>query len=989
MRLLKPHNRRSLSSLSSPSDALLADKAITYLKRHPHHLDSLSSQFTPEAASNLLLKSQFDQPITLKFLNWARRHQFLTFQCKCLALHILTRFKLYKSAQSLAEDVALNAIDDTGALVFQYLKDSYHVCNSSSAVFDLVVKSYSHVNLIDKAMNIVNLAKAHGFMPGVLSYNAILDAVLRSTHSLKLAEDVFSEMTRNGVSPNVYTYNVLIRGFCGEGNLEMGFHLKRQMEKYGCLPNVVTYNTLLDAYCKHRRMDEAFKLLKSMKIEGVEANLISYNVVINGLCREGRIRETEQVLEEMNRKGFAPDEVTYNTLVNGFCKEGNFHQALVLHAEMVRKGLSPNVVTYTTLINSMCKAKNLNRAVEFLDQMRVRGLSPNGRTYTTLIDGFCQQGLLNEAYNVLNEMIVCGFPPSIITYNALVNGHCLLGRVEDALGILRNMVEKGISPDVVSYSTIISGFCRSQELEKAFQMKLEMVEKGISPDAVTYSSLIHGLCQRSKLIEACNLFEEMLHKGVPPDEFSYTTLINAHCVEGELSKALKLHNEMIQKGFLPDAVTYSVLINGLNKLARTREAKKLLLKLFYDESIPDDVTYNTLIENCSNIEFKSVAALVKGFCMKGLMNEADRVFETMLQRNHKPNEAVYNVLIHGHCRCANVKKAYNLYQEMVHSGFDPHTVTVLALLKALFRKGMITEMSQVIQHTLRSCRLTDAELAKVLIEINYKEGNMDAVLNILTEMAKDGLLPNSGNHSYPAARLGVEALELLVSSSTIIADHLLAQLFFKWKAGLQDNEKSPDSGSSMNSLEGHQPELASSFPQRNKTISHYPAPLVEAHPHQAPSTALALVPSQSDTNYAAHSKQQWRAHAIWRKGCQQKWQQWITPVSNNVRTNRVSPDIDDLVPHDVAGGEPVVQKTIPEMGGIVGTTRGLHTHVPEDLLVISHNLKENRRIPISASIACGDFLVVRKAMKLHWACVNRSTHVRKRSELFKRLRRFN
>lgn len=37
----------------------------------------------------------------------------------------------------------------------------------------------------------------------------------------------------------------------------------------------------------------------------------------------------------------------------------------------------------------------------------------------------------------------------------------------------------------------------------------------------------------------------------------------------------------------------------------------------------------------------------------------------------------------------------------------------------------------------------DGELAKVLVEMNFKEGNMDAVFNILTEMAKCGLLPNA------------------------------------------------------------------------------------------------------------------------------------------------------------------------------------------------------------------------------------------------------
>lgn len=309
-------------------------------------------------------------------------------------------------------------------------------------------------------------------------------------------------------------------------------------------------------------------------------------------------------------------------------------------------------------------------------------------------------------------------------------------------------MEKGLAPDVVSYSTIISGFCRNGEVEKAFQMKLAMVEKGVLPDAVTFSTLIHGLCLQRRLIEACDLYQEMLNVGLRPDEFTYTTLINAYCVEGDLNKALQLHDEMVQKGFLPDAVTYSVLINGLNKQARTREAKRLLLKLFYEESVPNDVTYNTLIENCSDNEFKSVVALVKGFCMKGLMDEADQVFQSMLQRKHRPDEAVYNVIIHGHCRGGNVQRAYNLYKEMLNSGFVPHTVTVIALFKALFKEGMNEELSQVIRNILKSCRLTDAELAKVLVEINHKEGNMDAVFNVLTEMAKDGLLPNSGRTAY-------------------------------------------------------------------------------------------------------------------------------------------------------------------------------------------------------------------------------------------------
>ncbi|CAI0557215.1 unnamed protein product [Linum tenue] len=737
---------RSFSSLSPPTAALLAERALLLLKRHPYHLNSLAPEFTPEAASHLLLKSQDDQSLTLKFLDWARPHQFFNLRCKCLAVHILTRFKLYKTAQTLAQDIAVTttADDSGGGFVFQCLKDTYFICNSSSAVIDLVVKSYSHLNLIDQALNIVNLAKENGFMPGVLSYNAILDSLIRSRKPFRLVEEVYREMVASRVSLNVYSYNILIRGFCRVGNLEMGLRLFEEMEKYGCLPNVVTYNTVIDTYCKLKRMDQAFGLMRSMASKGLEPNLFTYNMVVNGLCREGRMKETEEVLFEMKEKGFVADEVTYNTLVNGHCKEGNFHQALVLHGEMMRNGLSPNVITYTSLINSMCQSGNLNRAKDFFDQMHVRGLSPNERTYTTMINGFSQQGYMNEAHQLLDEMKANGFSPSIVTFNALINGYCILGQMEDAKMVFHEMERKGFEPDVVSYSTIITGFCRAQELDKAFHMKMEMVEKGVALDAITYSAIIQGLCEQRKLIEACDLFQEMLIMRVPPDQVTYTTLIDAFCKEGELNKALELHDEMTRKGFLPDAVTYSVLINGLNKQARTREAKRLLLKLCYDKAIPDDVMYDVLIENCSNMEFRSVAALIKGFCIKGLMGEADRVFESMIGRNHKPDEAVFNVIIHGHCRWGNVKKAYKLYTEMIQLDYIPHTMTIISLVKALSSEGMNEQLNLVVGHILRSCKLNDAEASKVLVQINNNEGSMDVVFSLLDKMAKDGLLPNSG-----------------------------------------------------------------------------------------------------------------------------------------------------------------------------------------------------------------------------------------------------
>ncbi|KAG4950246.1 hypothetical protein JHK82_043598 [Glycine max] len=65
------------------------DKAIAFLKRHPQRLVSLSPHFTPEAASYAQAQPQ-------------AHNFFFTPHYKCLALHILVHFKLYRTSHFLA-----------------------------------------------------------------------------------------------------------------------------------------------------------------------------------------------------------------------------------------------------------------------------------------------------------------------------------------------------------------------------------------------------------------------------------------------------------------------------------------------------------------------------------------------------------------------------------------------------------------------------------------------------------------------------------------------------------------------------------------------------------------------------------------------------------------------------------------------------------------------------------------------------------------------
>ncbi|MCH80353.1 pentatricopeptide repeat-containing protein [Trifolium medium] len=100
---------------------------------------------------------------------------------------------------------------------------------------------------------------------------------------------------------------------------------------------------------------------------------------------------------------------------------------------------------------------------------------------------------------------------------------------------------------------------------------------------------------------------------------------------------------------------------------------------------------------------------------------------------------VYNLSIIEHCKRNNVDKAYNIYKEMVNSGFACHMFTVFALVTTLEKEKMVNVLRWVIENILRSCNLNDSEIGKFRNEFNPEEPDSEALFDVLAEKAKDGL----------------------------------------------------------------------------------------------------------------------------------------------------------------------------------------------------------------------------------------------------------
>uniref|UniRef100_A0A0E0BC69 BRO1 domain-containing protein n=2 Tax=Oryza glumipatula TaxID=40148 RepID=A0A0E0BC69_9ORYZ len=243
-------------------------------------------------------------------------------------------------------------------------------------------------------------------------------------HSPAAAMSRYNRMARAGadeVTPNLYTYGILIRSCCRAGRLDLGFAALGNVIKKGFRVEAITFTPLLKGLCADKRTSDAMDIvLRRMTQLGCIPNVFSYTILLKGLCDENRSQEALELLHMMaddRGGGSPPDVVSYTTVIDGFFKEGDLDKAYSTYHEMLDRRILPNVVTYISIIAALCKAQAMDKAMEVLNTMVKNGVMPNCRTYNSVVHGYCSSAQPKEAIGFLKKMRSDGVEPNVVTYH--------------------------------------------------------------------------------------------------------------------------------------------------------------------------------------------------------------------------------------------------------------------------------------------------------------------------------------------------------------------------------------------------------------------------------------------------------------------------------------------------------------------------------------------------------------------------------------------
>ncbi|CAI0393472.1 unnamed protein product [Linum tenue] len=570
------------------------------------------------------------------------------------------------SFYSLIETYANNCDFESLEKVLGRMKRENRVFLEKS--FILVFRAYGKAGFPGKALELFDrMADEFQCKRTVKSFNSVLNVVIHAglfRQALEFYDHVVSSKHVN-ISPNVLSFNLIIKALCKLGLVDKAIQVFRDMPVRQCDPDVYTYCTLMDGLCKEDRIDEAVSLLDEMQVEGCFPNPPTFNVLINGLCKKGDLARAGKLVDNMFFKGCVPSEVTYNTLIHGLCLKGKLDKAVSLLDRMVSSKCVPNEVTYGTVINGLVKQGKALEGVQVLVSLEHRGHSVNEYVFSTLISGLFKEGKPEDGMKLFKGMIEKRCKLNTVVYSVVIDGLCKDGKADEALEILSEMENKGIVPNAFTYSSLMKGFFEIGKSHKAIEVWKAMAKEKCVENDICYSVVIDGLCKTGSIEEAMIVWTQMLHKGCKPDVITYSSMIHGLCCSGSLEDALKLYNEMLcqEPNSQPDIVTYNILFDALCNRSSLSTAIDLLNRMLDRGVDPDVITCNIFLRALGEkidppqdgTEFLD-ELVVRLFKRQSTLG-ASQILGVMLQKFLLPKASTWGIAVQEFCRPKKVQVA--------------------------------------------------------------------------------------------------------------------------------------------------------------------------------------------------------------------------------------------------------------------------------------------------------------------------------------------
>jgi len=254
--------------------------------------------------------------------------------------------------------------------------------------YNTVIKGFAQSSKPTKCFECLHEMRAKGLEPDDITFGTLLDVCIAGSN-IGGAYEVVDLLAGSDRKMDTVMCTLFIKGLVRANCLPKAIELYEQMrQREGASPDIVTYSVLIKACIDGHDLDRALCLLEDLRSAGRTPDDIILTHLLEGCRHAGNHVLGKKLFAEMVDSGIKPSEYTLITMVklHGRCGAHEEAHDLVANWE-ARYGAKPSVIHFTCLMSGCLRTKSYDRAWVAYELMCQNGVRPDETTVATLLPG--------------------------------------------------------------------------------------------------------------------------------------------------------------------------------------------------------------------------------------------------------------------------------------------------------------------------------------------------------------------------------------------------------------------------------------------------------------------------------------------------------------------------------------------------------------------------------------------------------------------------
>lgn len=357
----------------------------------------------------------------------------------------------------------------------------------------------------------------------------------------------------------------------------------------------------------------------------------------------------------------------------------------------------------------------------------------------------------------MERLIADGHRPTRKTFTAVITALGATGRIGEFDRVMDMIGEYGDAADVATWNAVAHALCASGNPSGAEEIVDKMCgeEIGVGVNDATHPEIIYTYAKRGESNRVYRLIRRMSSAhGILPDEKAYNAFLRGLCeIEAaeEAEEVLRRwHNEKFDlerqsdrggRVSKPTAASYGLVIDCWVRIGNMLAARKLLQQMQWERVAPSLPIFNMLID---------------GYLKQANMGAAEGIFRELESSGTwdmdslgiKPDKVTYTLFLDYWANQAQADTCERIFAKMIKFKIVPDVVAFGALVKAYARSRDTNKAEEVLDRLEEAEVEPSVEIYSAVIAAHCTVGDMERARAIFDRMLHVGLRPNERTFAH-------------------------------------------------------------------------------------------------------------------------------------------------------------------------------------------------------------------------------------------------